>query len=213
MTEAERPKRLPPRTQAVELRMACCGGEPHATVVEGLCEDEVWVSAAFTHPGEPELPVYADRVVVSWAEPTGWMEMPTQFVGTVGETMPMWRLFPVGEELQRRAYVRVTTAVPAHLFTTGEATPATVLDISEGGMRVALSAAVEIDLEDELEAVVSIENEGSVTTLCHVVRDGTLSGNLRMIAFRFVGLPERDAARVRRYVFRKQLRMARMKDR
>lgn len=210
MTSEARPK-LPARTQQIELRMACCGGEPHMTVVEGLCEDEIWVSADFTHPGEPDLPAYADRALVSWAAPNGWVEMPCQFVGTVGEAMPMWRLFPIGEQLQRRAYVRVTTAVPAHLFTPGEATPATVLDISEGGMRVALAATVPLEVEDEIEAVVSIEDEGTVTTLCHAVRDGTLSGNLHMVAFRFIGLPERDAARIRRYVFRKQLRMARMK--
>lgn len=202
---------LPTRTQQVELRMACCGGKPHSTLVEGICEDEVWVGADFGHSGRPHLPDYADRVLVSWAGPHGWMEMPAQFIGTVGERVPMWRLFPIGEQLRRRAHARVTSAAPTHIFTTGEAAPATVLDISEGGMRVAVATSAAITLVDDLEAVIGIEDEGIVTTLCHPVRDGSLPGNLRMVAFEFVGLPERDAARVRRYVFRKQLRMARMK--
>jgi c-di-GMP-binding flagellar brake protein YcgR len=193
----------------VGLHLPCCADDAHPSRVESVTATSFVVATPHDHDAPP-----AEPFVVSWAEGTVGIELPTLVTESRAAPYPVWVVAPVGapKRVQRREYVRIPESADSaglRLFTTGGAVAATVLDLSEGGVRCTVPAAVGAGIGDRFELVLSFD-QAEVSTAGAVVRAHGV-GNLIELGVRFADMRTADADRVRAHVFARQahLRSAR----
>ncbi len=147
-----------------------------------------------------------DEVDLHWVSIRGRYQQPALVVERVDQPLLQWRLEPYGEPqlVQRREYVRVSTALPIEIEHRGEVADGTTVDISEGGFRV-LTDAADLAPGSELILRVTIDDKalvipGQVLRTVHALH----SRNEVVVVFHY---PGQYGDVIRRYVFKMQVRM------
>ncbi|MEX2658075.1 MAG: PilZ domain-containing protein [Acidimicrobiales bacterium] len=176
--------------------------EALSTRIEDVEPTEVTV--ADPSPPARTPPPVGDRVTLTWVGTFGPQHLATTLVAVGAHPVPHWRLRADGPATsdQRRSHVRALNLTAATVLTAGSATPARLVDLSEGGAHVV--ARPPAPLAAEARVTLRFELEGSTLEVgCDVVRVHELGGRVHA-GCRFTGLPGRDADRIRAYVFRRQ---------
>src|SRR4051794_383521 len=153
----------------VGLHLPCCPDEAHPSRVELVTTSHFIVATPHDHTAVP-----ADPFVVSWAEGTVAIELPTLVTDVRTGSYPTWVVAPAGpaERVQRRQFVRIPeSGDSAHLrlFTASGAVAGTVLDLSEGGLRCAVPRGVIAVIGDRFELVLGFDKT-EISTAGTVVR-------------------------------------------
>ena len=185
----------------VGLHLPCCADDAHPSRVESVTATTFVVATPHDH----QTP--AESFVVSWAEGTAGIELPTLVTESRAAPYPIWVLAPKGpaQRVQRREYVRIPESpdsVQLRLFTSAGAVSAAVLDLSEGGARCTVPIAVGAGIGDRFELVLSFEDV-EISSACAVVRSHTVDQHTEL-GVRFADLRTADADRVRAHVFARQ---------
>ena len=123
----------------VLVRMVDQYGREYASRIESVDATTITItspagaSAALLASGRRE-------VDISWLSPRGRYEQRCALIDTGARRTGQWLLQPSRRPvlIQRRRYVRVTAEVDVQVVVDGTETPATTIDISEGGFRVRL---------------------------------------------------------------------------
>ncbi|QBX55370.1 PilZ domain-containing protein [Nocardioides seonyuensis] len=189
-------------------------GEVLLSRVETGADADIVVTVGETrHQRRLPLPV-GERLELVWKGPEDLRSLPVEIVALLPGETPLWQLRPVGPSSrgQRRSAVRAELAVPFSLrFKTDEAA-GTTIDVSEGGARGVFATPTDVedadsifvqDLEPGDPVTVRLGfDEGEMTCRAEVVRRFQQRPDHRPeVTFKFVGLSEKDADRVRAQVF------------
>lgn len=185
----------------VSIDLAGCA-KALSTRVEDVGPDEVVVA----DPSVPGLfpPSPGQPVTLTWTGSFGLQRLRTTLIGVETGPVPQWRLRADGPAMsdQRRLHARAVNLTMATVLASGAATAARLVDLSEGGAHVV--ARQPIPLQDGTRVTLVFELDGyTLDVACDVVRIHELEGRLHA-GCRFTELSERDADRIRRYVFRRQ---------
>jgi PilZ domain len=144
-----------------------------------------------------------DRAEVIWSAAGQTRALPAEVLAVEPGAAVRWRLRMTGpaEVSQRRLAVRARLALPVELgFGSFEVSGETA-DVSEAGMRVGLDGfGIPPEAGTALSVVLSLD-DGPVTVTGEVVRFQARCARWGL-SIRFVDLPDRDADRLRRRVFR-----------
>jgi hypothetical protein len=188
----------------VLVRMVDQHGREYASRIESVDATTITItspagaSAALLASGRRE-------VDISWLSPRGRYEQRCALIDTGARRTGQWLLQPSRRPvlIQRRRYVRVTAEVDVHVVVDGTETPATTIDISEGGFRVRLPRrAIEPLARTTVRATMGGAN---IAILGYVLRSIDVLANETeaVIAFEADGSGT-DA--IRRFVLNTQLR-------
>lgn len=143
-------------------------------------------------------------LAVVWDGPFGAQRLPATLLAAGVTAGRHWRLRAEGPAVpaQRRAHARATTLLPALVTVDGFVLAVHVVDLSEGGAHVVTPAPAPL-VAGELVRV-ALEVDGVELTLpARVARVDELDGRLHA-GCRFLEPSDRQAARIRRYVLRRQ---------
>lgn len=204
---------LPEARDVVDV-MAPARGEVLLSRVESADGSEIVVTAGETRGQRRlSLPV-GERLELIWKGPEDLRSLQVEIVALLPGESPMWRLRALGPSTrgQRRSAVRAELTVPFSLrFKTDEAA-GTTIDVSEGGARGVF--ATPTDVEDADSAFVQDLEPGDPVTVRLGFDDGEMTCRAEVVrrfqqrpdhrpevTFKFVGLSEKDADRVRAQVF------------
>ena len=150
-----------------------------------------------------------ELLTLQWVNTRGAAEVECRLVEVARNALASWRLLGLGEPVvrQRRAYVRAEVRIPVTLVDEEGGLAGWVVDLSEGGARV-VRVADRLELEDQpLQLQLQLEIEGrDVLVQGEVLRVDPDHGGSPAVAVKFLDLHDRDADRIRRFVFRSQLR-------
>ena len=174
------------------------------------------LASPLVHPGGVDLPSLGERMLVGWPATTAWMQLPVALTAILDGRVRTWttRVDGPPSRLQRRAFVRAPEARPvAFGRIDGCLFPATMVDLSEGGLRATFTSEVDLTIGDEVE--VDFDLDGwSLTAPAIVVRAGgrrpgpsPSAPALCEAGLAFASLSSADADRIRHHVFAKQARM------
>ncbi len=200
--------RLPDPGALVTLVYDCCHGAPHYVDVVEVEDGQLYVVAPDRHVGVVRPVGIGTVVEVSWPSRRGVRHFMAETIQLLPEE---WWLYPTEpvQESQRRRFVRVPELLPLELRIDRRRLAATLVDISEGGMRCVFEdrpvltrghvVAVELGLPD-VELVVQAE----------VVRVDRLSSPCS-VSFRFVDLTPLEADALRHYVFAKDMKARKLR--
>jgi hypothetical protein len=125
--------------------------------------------------------------------------------------LPVWRVQCVEPVLhQRREYARLPILLTVILGSGERGQELTTVDLSEGGMRCLTPASMRLNMGDLIEAEVDFEGP-PIRIVAEVVRI-LESGELGTVdvGLRFLDLPEREAERIRRFIFQQQAKQRAM---
>lgn len=187
---------------------------PGATVDLGVLDVSRWLSASVTDssdlgmvvtaPGGADLMVRSgDGVTVRWlATDLGVGLLETIVAGTTrGPQDATWLLRSAGRPtvVQRRRHLRVPVTVRVEAGWEGGRQEMITLDLSEGGVRCLAAGPVGLAAGDTVRLAVGLHDQ-TVAGAAAVVR-ATPSQGGTTLAFRFTSLTRREADRVRRFVF------------
>jgi len=181
---------------------ACGGEESHPSRIESVTASHFVVATPHDHDNAPTA-----AMVVSWANGTAGIELPTLVVETRDAPYPTWVVEPCGEpvRVQRRQFVRIMEAdgsIELRLFTKTGAVAAEVVDLSEGGVRCTVPATCQPSVGDRLEGVLNIDGpEIAIHGIVVRLHPGPSANDM---ALQFGGLTEHDADRVRHHIFTRQ---------
>jgi len=188
----------------VLVRMVDQHGREYASRIESVDATTITItspagaSAALLASGRRE-------VDISWLSPRGRYEQRCALIDTGARRNGQWLLQPSRRPvlIQRRRYVRVAAEVDVQVVVDGTETPATTIDISEGGFRVRLPRrAIEPLARTTVRATMGGAN---IAILGYVLRSIDVLANETeaVIAFEADGSGT-DA--IRRFVLNTQLR-------
>jgi hypothetical protein len=201
---------LPRLNTRAWLRLPCCGAE-HPTRIEDLDGESFAGVAAPIAPHQdfvaPE--VAAGGCFLGWVHGDAAMECAVELVGNETNPVPLWRLRPISEPTvtQRRSYVRFEVSVPIELYLLqgGAATPATTLNVSEGGVRCTVDKWA-ADPSSRAIRVSFALGDATHDLSAQVVWWGPLDPlEKREVGIKFLDAPPASADAIRRWVFAAQL--------
>lgn len=172
-----------------------------STRVEDIGPDEVIVADP---SGFHLSPPSGLQATLTWTGPFGLQELPTTLIDIVKCPVPQWRLRADGPALsdQRRSHVRAVSLTKASVVAGGTTTAARLVDVSEGGAHVVVTEPAPVGLGTRVTLYFEIDG-GAVGVMCDIVRVDEIDGRTHA-GCRFIGTSDRDADRIRRYVFRRQ---------
>lgn len=189
-------------------------GEVLVSRVETGGDSDIVVTAGETrHQRRLSLPV-GERLELVWKGPEDLRSLPVELVALLPGETPLWQLRPLGPSTkgQRRSAVRAELAVPFSLRHKTHEAAGTTIDVSEGGARGVFSTPTDVkdadsafvqDLEPGDQVAVRLGfDDGEMSCQAEVVRRFQQRPDHRPeVTFKFVGLSEKDADRVRAQVF------------
>jgi c-di-GMP-binding flagellar brake protein YcgR len=175
---------------------------PLASRIEDRRGDDL-VVAGPTTPGVRPIPAPTGADVrISWLTERGPATVPGVVTDTRPGDHPTWTVRATGavEVQQRRSYARVAIAEAIVLTSDVADHPATMVDLSEGGLSAVVFATTGLASGRVLHAVVDVGGDPLAVT-AEVVRHRSIDRSRLFLALRFRGLDPRDADRIRRHVF------------
>lgn len=177
------------------------------SVVEDLLETDLVVAGPLDLV-EDQVPETGARITVAWEDANGPQILPCELGSVLVRELPQWQVRPAGpaRSEQRRRHVRVAAEDAVTIIRDREALGATLLDLSEGGMRFVLEDAdTFVGCGDLLSAVLRFEGtEHDMRS--RVVRVHVVPGHPRTVAAAFLDLSHHQADDLRRHVFAEQTR-------
>jgi hypothetical protein len=191
----------------VLVRMVDQHGREYAARIESVDATTITITAP-TGASAALLASGRRDVDLSWLSPRGRYEMRCALIDTnagKGGSTGHWQLRPDRRPvlIQRRRYVRVAAEVDVQVIVDGTETPATTIDISEGGFRVRLPRrAIEPLARTTVRATMGGAN---IAILGYVLRSIDVLANETeaVIAFEADGV---GTEAIRRFVLNTQLR-------
>ncbi len=143
------------------------------------------------------------RVAIAWWVREGEHVAVARIVSVAGETIPKWVLRAEGPAhvAQNRDFVRVDMVGRITLDAIGMVADATMLDLSEGGMRCTVKPHQRLNKGQTVETTLSLGNE-QVPVKAEIMRATDRHDPPRIeLGLRFVDMSERSNDAIRRYVF------------
>lgn len=180
---------------------------PLGSRVEDTAESHLVLAGPTTPMNEPVTAKRGAEVLLRWMTPRGPAQLHASILGAEWGSPPLWTVAPAGEPEvdQRRSYARVDLAEPIVLAARGHEHPATLTDLSEGGMSCIVFTAARLQAGDTAGTVLLIDGE-PLTLHAEVIRADADNDGRLTLAMQFRNVTNRDARRIRRHVFAQQVR-------
>lgn len=193
--------------QRVHIRLARWG-----TSVPSVVEDVLDVDLVLAGPlglVEGQEPAAGEKLTVSWDDPNGPRQLPCEMGNVLARELPHWQVRPTGEARsdQRRSHARVVTEGPVTIIRDRQAHAASLIDLSEGGLRAELDDPETVVGVGDLVSVILVLDKIEHDVRARVVRVQVVPGQARTIAAAFLDLGHRQADELRRHVFAEQTRV------
>ena len=207
MAEEVPPPVLPDLRQRVHVRLGRWAVSL-PTIVEDVLGGELLLGAPLDL-AEGQTPQNGERLLVLWEDVAGPHTLPCSFAAVVPRELPHWQVRPAGvaRSDQRRRHVRVVTEGPVTIIRDRQAHAATLLDLSEGGLRAELDDAETIVGVGDLVSVILVLDKVEHDMRARVVRVHVVPEKPRTIAAAFLDLGHHQADELRRHVFAEQTRV------
>jgi hypothetical protein len=177
------------------------------TIVEDVGEGEILLGAPLDL-AEDQAPVAGDRLQILWEDQSGPHTLACSFGAVVPRELPHWRVHPDGaaKSDQRRRHVRAGTEGGITVVRDQALHPATLLDVSEGGLRCRLQDADAVAGVGDLVSCVLPIGTRELDLRGRVVQVHLDLGGPRVLAVNFLDLTLQQADELRRHVFAEQAR-------
>ena len=206
MPEEIPPPLLPDLRQRVHLRLGRWAVSLPA-IVEDVTEQSLLLGAPLDL-AEGQEPAAGERLLLMWEDQAGPHTLPCSFDAVVPRELPQWRVHPDGLARgdQRRRHVRATTDGTATIVRDQQLHTATLLDVSEGGLRCRFEDVDAIAGVGDLVSCVLKVGLRELDLRGRVVQVHLELGKPRILAISFVDLSQQQADELRRHVFAEQTR-------
>lgn len=146
MPAVNRTPPLPEVNSQVTVRLADDETE-FPTRVEDVGPDQLALATPSVGLGFVDVLEQDNRLFVTWTVANGRREFPARLLRSETSPVPMWYVAPTGPTvaIQRRRFARVQTSGAFEIVLADEPLPATLLDLSEGGLRCTVRKPVQIE--------------------------------------------------------------------
>jgi c-di-GMP-binding flagellar brake protein YcgR len=198
----------PTVNQLVEVQLPPSGAWLSSRV-EDREDRRLVLAAPFDVTGQPLVAQPGAPVVLRWIEERGLRSLDATLTGERGGRVPLWDVWSteVPKLHQRRRFARVPVMMPIRVQRGGDVSLVVTLDLSEGGLLCASPPTAPFEPEELVHLTFEVEDR-RLEAEARVVRSRTARGGGITVAFRFVGLPRRDADHLRRFVYNRQVHQA-----
>jgi c-di-GMP-binding flagellar brake protein YcgR len=198
----------PTVNQLVEVQ-ATTSGAWLSSRVEDREDRHLVLAAPFDVTGQPLVAQPGAHVVLRWIDERGLRSLDTTVTGGRGGRVPLWELWAaeVPKLHQRRRFARVPVMMPVSVRRTAGESLVVTLDLGEGGVLCAAPPTVPFEPEEPVQLTFEVDGR-RLEAEARVVRSRTARGGGVTVAFRFIGLPRRDADHLRRFVYNRQVHQA-----
>jgi c-di-GMP-binding flagellar brake protein YcgR len=178
------------------------------SVVEDVLETDLVVAGPL-NLAEGQEPAQGEKLTISWEDPNGPRQLPCEMGNVLARELPHWQVRPAGvaRSDQRRRHVRVVTEGPVTIIRDRQAHAATLLDLSEGGLRAEITDPETVVGVGDLVSVILVLEKVEHDMRARVVRVHVVPGEPRTIAAAFLDLGHHQADELRRHVFAEQTRV------
>ena len=192
----------PQAETAISVRPACCDEELYTSVL-GADGDEL-VIVAPEHKCIPAIPTPDTAALVGWGTPTAHLARPARVAGTSDRNH--WRLTADGpvNSIQRRNFVRVPVDVGVELNTRTGPVEATVLDLSEAGIRCSTPSDARLAEDEPVDLVLPLP-DGDLELRGTIMWVRDLRQDLDLVGIKLLGVTDQSADRLRKHIFAEQL--------
>lgn len=176
--------------------------------VQAVDGESVTLAAPIGGRGAPSLPSTGDAVLIAWYTVRGYYERKAVVESTRPAPQAEITLRAAGEsrQLQRRAHVRVPQLSPVELVLNAVRIPASLLDISESGLRCVVQRPTLLGMDTVVSVTLELLDDASVDVTCRPARVYAADDDHLEIGLAFVGVDEVTTNRIRRHVFSQQVR-------
>jgi hypothetical protein len=177
------------------------------SIVEDVTETDILLGAPLDL-AEGQEPSAGERMLLMWEDAAGPHTLPCSFAAVVPRELPQWRVTPDGlaKGDQRRRHVRAATDGAATIIRDQSANAATLLDVSEGGLRCRLTKEDALVGVGDLVSCVFNAGTHELDLRGRVVQVHLELGEPRVLAVSFLDLTGSQADELRRHVFAEQAR-------
>ena len=168
----------------------------------------VTLSAPTGAYGIPVLPTPGETVLVAWNTVRGYFERKGVVQSSLRTPKPKMTIEPAGEvrRLQRRAHVRVPQLSPVHLVVGSVRIRASLLDVSESGIRCVVERPCPLGMDTRVEVTLELLDSSTVDVTCVPARMYAIDDEHLEVGLTFADSDDRTANRVRKHVFAQQVR-------
>jgi c-di-GMP-binding flagellar brake protein YcgR len=176
--------------------------------VESVEGTAVTLAAPTGAYGMPVLPTAGETVLVAWNTMRGYFERKGIVESSERTPQPRMTVRPLGDvrKLQRRAHVRVPQLAPVDLTFAGKRLRASLLDVSESGVRCVVDRPSPLGMDSEVEVRLQLLDESEVNLVAVPARMYAVDDEHLEVGLTFVDIDDRTASRIRRHVFSQQVR-------
>jgi c-di-GMP-binding flagellar brake protein YcgR len=176
--------------------------------VESVEGTAVTLAAPTGAYGMPVLPTAGETVLIAWNTMRGYFERKGIVESSERTPQPRMTVRPLGDvrKLQRRAHVRVPQLAPVDLTFEGKRLRASLLDVSESGVRCVIDRPSPLGMDSEVEVRLQLLDESEVSLVAVPARMYAIDDEHLEVGLTFVDIDDRTASRIRRHVFSQQVR-------
>lgn len=176
--------------------------------VEAVQGTAVTLAAPVGAYGMPVLPTAGETVLVAWNTVRGYFERKGIVEYSERTPQPRMTVRPLGEvrKLQRRAHVRVAQLSPVTLAMGGHKIRASLLDVSESGVRCVVDRPTPMGMDSEVTVTLELPDDAVVELAAIPARMYAIDDDHLEIGLTFTDIDEATASRIRRHVFTQQVR-------
>ena len=176
--------------------------------VEALDRDCVTLAAPTGAFGVAVLPAPGETVLIAWNTLRGYYERKGVVESSLRTPQPQMTVRPLGEvrRLQRRSHVRVPQLNLVDLHIDGGRLRASLLDVSESGVRCVLDRPTPIGMDTVAALTLDLIHGVAVDVQCKPARMYAIDDDRVEVGLTFVDLDERTANQIRKHVFAQQVR-------
>ena len=179
--------------------------ESRVEALDGSCLTLAAPTGAF---GMPLLPSPGETVLVAWNTLRGYFERKGVVESSLRTPSPQMTVRPLGDvrRLQRRAHVRVPQLSPLNLILPNGTLRVSLLDVSESGLRCVVKRPSPLGMDTIANVTLDLNNGESVEVQCTAARMYAIDDEHLEVGLSFLGLDDRTANQIRKYVFAQQVR-------
>ena len=176
--------------------------------VEAVEGTAVTLAAPMGAYGMPVLPTAGETVLIAWNTVRGYFERKGIVEYSERTPQPRMTVRPLGEvrKLQRRAHVRVPQLSPVTLELGGHKIRASLLDVSESGVRCVVDRPTPIGMDSEVAVTLELPDDSVVQLATVPARMYAIDDDHLEVGLTFTDIDDATASRIRRHVFAQQVR-------